>query len=184
MEAILKVCTQLKLSDGKHAKAFFNHMAAEHAHDEAAFLLAANDYIFNPDDQKAAVFPAVFWNKQSYFRLNLSDNLRGKVFRMIGAQEVQAKMAGTNKVVTFDKNQMVKNSGVRQGGAANYNLITKAIDTCYRDMIRENINRVVASVESGTRLGKGTTDKSALNDIQQYMGSFYTGNVGQTLKVA
>ena len=34
MEAILKVCTQLKLSDGAHAKAFFNHMAAEHAHDE------------------------------------------------------------------------------------------------------------------------------------------------------
>ena len=138
MQTIMKEISELKLSDPKHRKNFFNYMgqSSYSAYAEAAFILCAWDYIFNPSDEKAAAFPKVFLRTGSPLELNLGGKDRSKAVSMLGAHDITLKSFGSDNLKHTVKN-FKKDAGVRAGGAANYNIYTNFIEHCERTRYRD-----------------------------------------------
>ena len=153
MKAIFDTFAELKLEQPMHRARFFNYMASESifAYNEAAFFLCARDYIYNPSDQKIRAFPRIFLQVGSTLQINISSQHTGTVNKFFADTQVSIHSAGdrvSRKINLFRNN---KTPGVKVGGAANYNLMTQALDYIARWMSRDQTNHAI-----GIMRGQGT----------------------------
>lgn len=175
MITTMKEINDLKLAEPKHRKLFFNWMGRQgfEAYAEACFLLCAWDYIFNPDDTKAAAFPKVFLRSGSPLEINLGHKHRGTAVSMLGAHDITLKSFGSDNL-THKVTKFKRQTGMRTGGAANYNIITKFIEYIEAHRYREKTAMAVQTVASKgalpTEKASGYAVDEAVYELKQYWG--------------
>lgn len=169
MQAILNTFTELKLEQPKHRARFFNYMTSKEifAYNEGCFFLCARDYIFNPSPAKLAAFSRIFLRKGSTLEVNISSAHYSKACSFFhGTTSMSTSSFGNSKlghkITNFKDN---KTPGIKQNGAANYNLATTAMDYISREMSRDQTDVAVQTIRANGTLPIVTPDQYYLGDV-------------------
>lgn len=185
MNSILADITRLKLAQPKHRRAYFNWMARDGflAYAEGTFVICAWDYIFNPDDQKGSAIPKVFMRPGSPLELNLGGTLRNTCTSMMGAHDITLKSFGSDKL-THTVTSFKKTTGLRAGGAANYNIFTQVLNKISSGMYREKLNMAIVATEKDGQLPNANPANWVKDEVANELAPYWGKDALKQLGVA
>jgi len=134
MQKLLETCRRLGLDkESQRADRLKSSIPALQS-ENVLFFICGCDFVYHPGDRKFEGIEALFVNRGGKFELNLYPNCLEEFHKTLSGGPVSASIEGTSvadqpgKQFTFDPAKMQRQAGVRPGGAANYNLQTKALD--------------------------------------------------------
>ena len=185
MKTTMQEIKDLKLSEPKHRKLFFNWMGRSGflAYAEASFILCAWDYVFNPDDAKAGAFAKVFLRDGSPLQINLGGTHRNTAISMLGAHDITLKSFGSDKL-SHTVTNFKKQTGLRNGGAANYNITTKFIEYIEAHRYREKTALAVQQIGQSGSLPKEKATSYAVDDAVYELKPYWGAEGLKTLGIA
>lgn len=165
MKFVIDQGTTFKFSQPKFRKLFFDYMSSDgmYCNSEAAFVLCSWDYIFDPIDAKITAIVDVFMNAGRPLAINIGNNERAKARAMLGAHDITLKSFGNNKL-SHKVTNFKKQAGVRQGGAANYNIYTQFLDYIEKNRLREMTGKTLEKVKNGGPLPETKAVKSLVEE--------------------
>ena len=145
MEKTLKLFSAWKVEQPAMRRAMFVHASHQRTEENILYMICCWDYVFKPSDEKLDGLVDVFLRPGSEGEINVSYRNRKAVLRSLNKPTAPIVMLeGSNKQVFFKK--FLRKGGRRTGGVANYNLMTKAIETTLPECMGQ-INDVSGSNE-------------------------------------
>jgi hypothetical protein len=134
MQTFLDTCQKLGLDQQSVRGQKLRASIPAQLSDSCLFLICGYDFIQNPNDMKFRGIEQLFVRPQGPFALNLGQSCIADFQNTATNPAVNASVEGTSwmgqpgKKVNFNTALMAKPAGVRDGGAGNYNLQTKALE--------------------------------------------------------
>jgi hypothetical protein len=134
MKKFLEICSELGLDNVSERAPKLKASIPALQSENVLFFICGSDFILNPSDTKFRGIVNLFINREGSFELNLYPECISAFNSMLSSPSIKASMEGTSAgnisgdQVTYSAAKMVKGPGVRDGGAANYNLQTKALE--------------------------------------------------------
>jgi len=178
MEDTFNLFEKCKMNDKAMRRALFVKSLETFREENVLFMICCHDYVYHPEDYKISALVNLFIKSGSLIEINVSSSQRNKALKLLSDPKIQVNfehIASNKSPRNRPKLQMSKQGGAREGGAANYNLMTKAIEitlpVCMKQVPKELINSVVTggNVYSNTPIhSRGMTKVQALT---QYYGA-------------
>lgn len=126
MEKTLALFAKWKIEQPEQRRALYVHSSHQHTAENIIYMICSWDYIYRPSDLKLEGLVSVFISDDAAGEINVSGSDRKKALNLLGNPKVKTSIEGTDKSIKLD---MQKAGGTTIGGVANYNLMTKAIET-------------------------------------------------------
>jgi len=139
MQRFLEICTQLGLDKINERAIKLKASIPALQSENVLFFICGSDFISDASDTKFKGLVEVFVKPGSKFELNLYPGCLAKFNAMLSDPAIKASMEGSSVAdqpgagVRFNPANMQKAAGVRGGGAANFNLQTKALEVVVTD---------------------------------------------------
>lgn len=162
MQKSLALFSRYKVSEPNYRRALYLHSSAQHSEENVLYMICCWDYIFNPTDEKIEGLKKVFLETGAPSEVNISSSNRKLALGLLGelgiADVIPSKGYGAGargrlrSAAVFNRTA-VRTGGIYEGGAGNYNLATKAIETS----LPECMKQVEGSTQALTSAAKGGT---------------------------
>jgi hypothetical protein len=121
----LDLCNDMQISSPKNVADIVRRSFGSLVHESVLFLALGYDYWFNPADVKASGLWEAFMLKGSSLELNIPSKPSAEIRALLSDPKVSVRKEVTGETVNL---KMRAFGGFVEGGAANYNLCTKALD--------------------------------------------------------
>ena len=141
LQSFLGWCDKLGIASQAARTTILTAAVRAQSHDAVLFFLCGRDYIYNPTDLKAEGIEKLFIGAGTPFEINISVGALESFRQALHAPALNVKTEiGSPHAV----GALTHAAGYRAGGAANYNLVTKALieaqlglgSTFLRDMVK------------------------------------------------
>ena len=151
MEQFLRACKLLGVDVVAARPAKVRQAIAKQLAETFMFLTCGYDFIYAPSDKKFRGIVSVFIEKNGPLHINISDEKAAEFVKAVYDPDINVSVEGTSfyqkrvlqrggvehvqtgHQVTYDKvlmGQHGKAGGMRAGGVGNYNLQTRALESC------------------------------------------------------
>ena len=174
MEKTLKLFAEWNLEQSEQRKALFVHGSHKWYEEEIVYMICCWDYVYRPKDKKAEGLYEVFLKPKAPVLVYAYQTRMSGARKLLTNPKVKAKYEGSTEETVLS---LQKTGGLKAGGAGNYNLMTKAIESTLPDAVAKlsKDEGVVTLVKSGTQ-GKKPT-QSALDILTNYVAKYWGADI-------
>ena len=135
MEKTIRLFTEWKVEQPTQRRAMYVHSSHQFNHENVLYLICCWDYVYKPTDAKVQGLIDVFITANAPGEINVSGSNRKKALKLLGNPAApKVSYEGTNKRAPIT---LLHKGGVKTGGAANYNLMTQAIEVTLPECMRQ-----------------------------------------------
>ena len=126
MQKSLKLFSEWKVEQPAQRRAMYVHSSQQFNHENILYLICCWDYVYKPTDDKLQGLVNLFIVNNAPAMINISGSNRKKALKLLGNPAApKVSYEGSNKRAPIT---LLHKGGVKGGGAANYNLMTQAIE--------------------------------------------------------
>jgi len=176
MENTLNIFKNCKLDDKAIRRALFVKSLETFREENILYMICCHDYIYHPEDFKIAALVNLFIKTGSPIEINVSSSNRKAAMQLVTNPKVQVNFEHLSSNSNDRMRPKLKTGGgVIEGGAANYNLMTKAIEetlpVCMRSVPKELIQSVVTGGNSHSPAEINKRGSAQVRELMQYYGA-------------
>ncbi|HUB16195.1 MAG TPA: hypothetical protein VMB34_29895 [Acetobacteraceae bacterium] len=158
----LKFCDELRISTPAAVPDVVRRSFGSLVHESVLFLALGYDYWYNPADDKAQGLYQAFLMKGAPLELNLPATTNDNISALYFDPKLSVRKEATNQPVDL---KMRAYGGICDGGVANYNLCTKALDAAADGFDPPTKAGIATGVKTGTA---GTSGGTRATMVQCY----------------